>query len=611
MQQGALNTNRITIRGIGARSQYGTDRVKAYLNGIPISHAAGTTVIEDIDPNILEKVEVIKAPASSIYGAGLGGAINLYTLSPAKNSIHAETGFGSFGYSKASLSAALKGEKSGVLISFNEVNSDGFRANNNYRRQSLTANAKFQIAQTTELSAFSNMVRLKAEIPSSLNAMDFKNSPRSANANWAAANGYESYDKWIFGLALRHSFREGFTNLTSVFGQYRDAYEPRPFNILDEDQLGFGARTVFGLNYDLLDLPSEMAFGAEFLIEDYSVAIFENRYRDFNDQGSVQGAKLNSNDQQRSYVNLFFDQKTALGDRLELTLGINLNSTQYSLDDTFAYDSLNQSGSYHFDLIASPRLGATYQLASSHSLYATLSQGFSTPGVDESITPAGAVNTGLLPETGWNAELGFRSGLLGESLQLELAVYTIFVDNLLVARRVAEDQYVGINAGKTQHTGLEISINYSRLIGRHVLVKPYFAAAVNEFTFTDFTDRDQNYDGNALTGVPGHTINVGIDGRIGSSLSFNFNWLNVGRIPLNDENTVYSDAYSLLNLHMAYGLSVFRKVKLEILAGIGNIANVNYASSILPNATGFGNSEPRYFYPGDGRSFYAGISLTL
>ena len=37
MQQGALNTNRITIRGIGARSQYGTNKIKAYFDGIPLT----------------------------------------------------------------------------------------------------------------------------------------------------------------------------------------------------------------------------------------------------------------------------------------------------------------------------------------------------------------------------------------------------------------------------------------------------------------------------------------------------------------------------------------------------------------------------------------------
>jgi iron complex outermembrane receptor protein len=46
MQQGALNTNRISIR-IGSRAQYGTQ--KAYYEGIPLTTAEGSSTIEDID----------------------------------------------------------------------------------------------------------------------------------------------------------------------------------------------------------------------------------------------------------------------------------------------------------------------------------------------------------------------------------------------------------------------------------------------------------------------------------------------------------------------------------------------------------------------------------
>ena len=62
MQQGGLNTNRITIRGIGARSQYGTNRIKAYFDGIPLSSGEGETVVEDIDVATIEKIEIIKGP---------------------------------------------------------------------------------------------------------------------------------------------------------------------------------------------------------------------------------------------------------------------------------------------------------------------------------------------------------------------------------------------------------------------------------------------------------------------------------------------------------------------------------------------------------------------
>lgn len=39
MQQGSLNTNKITIRGIGSRSQYSTTRIKAYFEEIPLTSA--------------------------------------------------------------------------------------------------------------------------------------------------------------------------------------------------------------------------------------------------------------------------------------------------------------------------------------------------------------------------------------------------------------------------------------------------------------------------------------------------------------------------------------------------------------------------------------------
>ena len=107
MQQGGLNTNRITIRGIGARSQYGTNRVKAYFNAIPLTSGEGETVFEDIDLATIEKIEIIKGPNSTSFGSGLGGVIHLFSReTPALESFgKSETTFGSFGLLQQRLSA--------------------------------------------------------------------------------------------------------------------------------------------------------------------------------------------------------------------------------------------------------------------------------------------------------------------------------------------------------------------------------------------------------------------------------------------------------------------------------------------------------------------------
>lgn len=610
MQQGALNTNRITIRGIGARTQYGTDRVKAYIDGIPVSSAAGSTVIEDIDTDILERVEVVKGPASGMFGAGLGGTIFLYTKDLNRNAAQFQSTVGSFGYFKNSLDFSAAGKKAGVEIHYAQVNSDGYRDNSTYARKSLSLSGRLDLSEATTLRLFTNPVRLKAHIPSSLNATDFENNPETAASNWAAAKGYESYDKLLSGLTLEHHFSSRFQNVTTLFAQYRDGYEPRPFDILDENQLGLGARTKFNLRFPLFTKPSELAFGAEYLREDYEVTLHENLYRDFPGNGSVQGRPFNGNKQRRAYLNLFLAWQWSVSDRLSLDIGLNVNTTRYELKDSFTGDSLDQTGAYRYPVIASPRLAAHYEWSPGKNLYANLSHGFSTPGVEETLTPDGEINTDLLPETGWNLELGLKSDWLDRKLYAEAAIYTIFIDNLLVAQRVAEDQYMGINAGKTQHTGLEILLNYKMRMGKNWLLKPYFNTTVNHFKFKEFEEAGRDYSGNKLTGVPRNTLNLGLSAKAVNGLYFGIRFLHVGEIPLNDANTAYSDAYGLLNFNARYTFRIYKYFTVDIYAGINNLTNEAYAASVLPNAVGFGDTQPRYYYPGDPRNFYAGIRLS-
>jgi iron complex outermembrane receptor protein len=70
---GAVNTNRITIRGIGARTPYGTNKLRMYYNNIPITNGSGFSELEAFDLENLYGLEIIKGPKSTLYGANLGG----------------------------------------------------------------------------------------------------------------------------------------------------------------------------------------------------------------------------------------------------------------------------------------------------------------------------------------------------------------------------------------------------------------------------------------------------------------------------------------------------------------------------------------------------------
>ena len=294
--------------------------------------------------------------------------------------------------------------------------------------------------------------------------------------------------------------------------------------------------------------------------------------------------------------------------KLKLVGGLNVNVTDYSLTDLYAEDDIDQTGDYQFETIWSPRVAALYELTSTKNLYVNVSKGFSTPTVDETLTPQGLINTTLKPEIGWNYELGFKGNWF-KNLYSEIALYSIQVNDLLVAERVAEDQYVGANAGKTDHNGIEVLLKYNWQLSPKISLQPYASTNFNFYKFDEFVDEGEDYSGNDLTGVPDQKINLGIDLLTESGFRFFSNALFVSEIPLNDANSLFSERYQLINLKAAYDFTVFQDFEINLNVGVNNLLDEHYAVSILPNAVGFGNSEPRYYYPGNDRNFYGGVGV--
>ncbi len=612
MQQGAFNTNRITIRGIGARSQYGTNKIKAYFDGIPLSSGEGETTIDDIDLASIEKIEIIKGPNSTSFGSGLGGVIQLFSReTPLLESFGKSTvTFGSFGLLQQRLSAGYSDSKTNVFTSFTDLQSDGFRANSSYNRKSFNLHGKQKINSKGDLSFLGTFTRLKAYIPSSINETDLKNNPEKAAATWAAAQGFESYDKFMLGLGYDHQFSEKWSMQTSVFSNFKDAYEPRPFDILDEKTSAVGFRSNVNYKDRLFSLPFELSLGTELLTEKYAYSLFENLYQSQPGQGSIKGDEFSAIKQNRNYTNYFLQMELWISEKLHLETGVALNTTKYSLEDVFENNSGGKKMPFTFGNVWSPRVGFSYKISNGKNIFTSVSKGFSVPSVAETLTPEGQINTELKPEIGWNYELGFKGNWLENKVYTEVTFYTTQIENLLVARRTADDQFVGINAGSSSHSGLEFLVNYKIIELAQLQITPYFSGAVNNFKFKEFLDGDADYSGNQLTGVPEKQFNFGVDLNTKNGFSVNTSFRTMGKIPLNDSNTKYSERYSLLDIKTTYVFTILKILKTELNAGVNNALDTKYAANILPNAVGFGTAAPRYFYPGNPVNFYGGFSVS-
>lgn len=96
------NDVRITIRGVGHRTNFGVRSIIILLDGIPLTEADGQTRLDVIDMALIERVEVFKVPASAIYGGNAsGGVINLITKKGESGlHYHSRAQYGTFDFGK-------------------------------------------------------------------------------------------------------------------------------------------------------------------------------------------------------------------------------------------------------------------------------------------------------------------------------------------------------------------------------------------------------------------------------------------------------------------------------------------------------------------------------
>ncbi|AWH83853.1 TonB-dependent receptor [Flavobacterium album] len=611
MQSGGINTNRISIRGIGARTPYGTNKIRAFYGSIPLTSGDSETTIEDIDLEIIDQVEVIKGPLSSLYGAGLGGAI---LLSPKLAAASGSTGrvsstHGSFGLMKNTIGYSLNTETASLNLSYHKLETGGYRDNSAYNREGVTLAGELFRRENSKLTYFGNYTYMKAFIPSSIDKATFENNPRAAAFTWNASKGYEQYDSYLGGLAYDWKATNWLKNSTSVFVNFKQSYEPRPFDILTQDTKAWGARTHFFGDFKLREMKSQFIAGLEYFNDGFKGGTYANLYQDNNGQGSLQGDRLTGSEQKRDFINAFAQLRVQLSRKFEMQAGLNYNKTQFELDNTFPAEATS-SESYSYKGIWSPQVSLLYKPSKWQTVYASVSRGFSLPAIEETLTANGTINPNIKPENGYNFEVGGKFYLLDKNLYAEISLYRMQIKDLLVAQRVGNDQYVGVNAGETLHQGIEASLNYNWQLGTDLALRPYAAASIGKYEFKEFVNNGIDYSDNNLTGVPNNKINAGFTLLIPKGLYLSADYYYVDRLPLNDANSLYADGYNLLNAKAGWRHELFKGFLAHISAGVNNATDTRYASMVLVNATGVNGASPRYYYPGLPVNYYGNVSVS-
>ncbi len=608
---GALNTNRITIRGVGARTPFGTDKLKLYFDGIPVTNGTGFSTLESYDLESLYSLEIIKGPKGTAFGSGLGGAMLLSSKGEAETGSSLQNHFttGSYGLIKENLNFSHTGKRMSIALNYGHTDINGYRENSGFNRDGLLLSTSYRVNEKNSLSLLINYLGYTAQIASSISESAFEENPRQAAFTWKASQGYETVKYTLAGLSHTHNFSSGLKATTTLFYSYLDNYEPRPFNILDEFTNGYGFRSHWLGTFIIAGTEMDYGLGAELYKDEYSWGTFENGYENNNGNGSIAGNQISDNKEYRRQFSGFGTLNFPVTNNFHTQLGLNINKTQYDFRDLLNTGAANKSAKRNFDPVVMPSLGAAYNFENGSRLYGNISRGFSNPSLEETLTPEGVINPEIEQETGASYELGSKLYWPALNLWVDMTLYRMNIKNLLVAERVGEDQFIGRNAGKTKHQGIEIQVDYNLNITGRLKFSPFAGYTLNDHSFVTFVNDGIDYSGNPLTGVPRHRVHTGMRWDYDRKFYWTSSYQYVSAIPLTDANTVSSEGYGILNTRLGYLQPITDKFSVGIDLGANNLMNIRYAQSVLINAVGFGNTEPRFYYPGNDRNYYGGLQL--
>ncbi|MEN8116128.1 MAG: TonB-dependent receptor [Bacteroidota bacterium] len=599
MHHGTLNTNRLTIRGIGSRTPYATNKIKAYFGEIPLTTGDGETTLEDLENSAIQRIEIIKGPSSSLYGAGLAGVILFHPKTVVKDFVRNQTTIASFGTVKNSLSAGVGAKKLKVYALGSILTSNGFRENNQTNRANIILNSMYSFSEKSNLQLLLKATKMKGYIPSSLDYDTFQESPENAATNWKNIEGFEEYTSGQFGISYnRFTLNEGKISVVA-FGSLKNLDELRPFNRLEESSEYVGVRAYIQKVISKKNTRLVFTTGAEMFRENYNWTTFDNNNAQI----------LSDNKEKRQYENLFVQAETNFYDKIFISAGLNGNLTRFYYTDYYHANG-DQSGRHNYKPVLSPRIGLNVVFSEQFSMFGNISHGFSTPTFEETLLPEGELNKEIKPESGWSFETGIRSQF-SNRLQFTASYYTIYVNDLLVARRTGEDAYVGVNAGQSLHPGLETELTWNILNpGKYPSVSLSGGATFANYHFSDFVDSGIDYTGNLLPGTARETWMAAIHFTPFKNLKLHAWHRFTGEMPLDDANSGFSDPFGISNAEVRFN-GERGKLNIELKGGVQNIFNIHYTSMIAVNAPSFGGKPPRYYYPGNPRNYYVSILIGL
>lgn len=605
--------NRISIRGYGARTQFGVRGIRIIQDGIPLTLPDGQAQLSNLDLAAAGRIEVIRGPASALYGNASGGAISIETEPAPEVPLRPELRMvgGSFGdgrlYQKYDLK--LGGREHGLdyLGHLSHLSTDGFRLHSRAKHTLLNARLRYELGERSDLSVVINYVDApQAQNPSTLDDSLARANPDTVRdivlppelcppdpGFGGCQDVGEETRQGQAGITYRQGLGAEHEISLMGYGLARELDNRIPFRLIELERRAGGARAEYrfaptqGRVSRLtagLDLDDQSDERREFLRDDQGV-----------------GPLALDQDERVTALGLFAHGGLLLSADLELTLSIRYDRVRFEADDQLVTaDDPDDSGSRTLDQW-SPMVGLRYTYAAWLHLYANVGRSFQTPTTTELTDTLGGFNPDLQAERAANYEFGLK-GTAGGRVSYSLALFSADISDQLIGSEAAGIERVYFrNAGSSVHRGIEAAVS-ALLVPRLTMSAAY---TFSDFRFDEFRTEAQDFSGNKVPGIPPHVFHGRLSYAHRSSVSGSLQVTAVDGYYVDNGNQDRNDSYAAVDLRLGYRIGL-QDFEIAPFLGINNLFDASYNSSVVVNAT-----AGRYYEPAPGRNLYAGLRIAL
>jgi len=423
----------------------GSEHVAIFIDGIRMNFLeTDFASVGDFPVQMIEKIEVIKGPASSAWGSSLGGVVNIITKASGTRPFR---GMASVSYGErgtADLRAELTGNTSGFgyYLSAGQLRTSGLRPKEEGRGDNIYLKVSRDISTRTSIgfSLFYDRIRREE------GDLSFLDLFRNVRVEYFLSN-LSVKSQLSDELALSVNARASRQRFDLYMGTLSTG---EAFELSRSDDRKYGASAALTWKHDV----HSVVVGADY---DYRQAVTNN---------------LEGQHPTQNVVAVYANDTISLG-RFSVTPGLR-------------YDHTGRVGDF-----TSPSLGVTYEIAAKTILRGYVARGFNLPNISSTISDATLFrhNPDLGPERVWSYQAGVESGLL-KYVWLKVSAFRHDIKDAIVQVYVNPDEgtWTAVNADKVRRQGVEAELRSMKYKGFTLAAGAMFMDSKNLTTGEDIRD---------------------------------------------------------------------------------------------------------------------------